>query len=181
MSKMKYRLYQMDTNAPLKFRDWDKETNTISLTEYQYKYVWHGVIECKSIVDALGKLWEMFNINHPLKYKGHSMSVSDLLVIEDVGYYVIGVGFKEMKIIDNGLENQTLKEFYTTKYNTDELGNELDENVTFKDLFNALDGYHDVYDLMGGADDSIIRERLFEQLAIIMNVDYDYIYTQWLK
>ena len=29
--------------------------------------------------------------------------------------------------------------------------------------------------------DTIVRERIFIKLAEIMNVDYDYIYEQWLK
>lgn len=74
---------------------------------------------------------------------------------------------------------QTIKEFYTSIYPTDELGNEIDANATFNGLFKTLDTYKDVYNYIGVAD-SIIRERIFEKLAEIMAVDYDEIYQQWL-
>lgn len=73
-----------------------------------------------------------------------------------------------------------LKEFYQLKYPSDELGKEIDGQATFKDLFNALDNYRDVYEVFN-VGDSIIRERLFEELANIIDVDYSYIYNQWLK
>tara|TARA_Y100000385_G_scaffold132000_1_gene137302 strand:+ start:115 stop:387 length:273 start_codon:yes stop_codon:yes gene_type:complete len=73
-----------------------------------------------------------------------------------------------------------LKEYYTRTYKSDELGEELNNNVTFVDLFECLDNYQDVYDLIG-VYDSLLRERLFEKLAQMMCVDYDYIYNQWME
>ena len=74
---------------------------------------------------------------------------------------------------------QTIKEFYLSNYHTDELGNEIDTNATFKGLFHILDTYEDVYKYIGIAD-SIIRERIFEKLAYEMGVNYSEIYNQWL-
>ena len=74
---------------------------------------------------------------------------------------------------------QTIKEYYLSNYPTDDLGNEIDENATFKGLFHILDTYEDVYKYIGIAD-SIIRERIFEKLANEMGVDYNEIYNQWL-
>ncbi len=73
-----------------------------------------------------------------------------------------------------------IKEWYINAYPTDEMGSELNDNVTFNDLFVALDNYKDVYELLG-AGDSLIRERIFEKLSKLMNVEYSYIYEQWLK
>jgi hypothetical protein len=76
-----------------------------------------------------------------------------------------------------------IKTWYLENYENDELGNDLLENVSFEDLFNALDSYEDVYETLFGDEmsgDSLIRERIFSQLAIIMQVDYDYVYNQWL-
>jgi hypothetical protein len=75
-------------------------------------------------------------------------------------------------------ENTNVKSWYTAKYPTDEEGKELN-NITFYDVFFALDTHKNVYDVFG-VWDSIIRERIFEELAKIMQVDYDYIYDQWL-
>jgi hypothetical protein len=74
---------------------------------------------------------------------------------------------------------QTIKEYYLSKYPTDELGNEIHTKATFIGLFEVLDTYKDVYDYIG-VHDSIIRERIFEKLANEMGVDYNEIYNQWL-
>lgn len=71
-----------------------------------------------------------------------------------------------------------IKEWYIKEYPTDELGVEIDDDVTFEDLFESLD--KNVYETLG-VGDSIVRERVFDKLAKVMNVDYDYIYKQWLK
>lgn len=73
-----------------------------------------------------------------------------------------------------------IKEWYLKSYPNDVLGTELNDNVTFYDLFIALDTYQDVYKTLN-VSDSILRERIFKKLADIMRVDYGYIYDQWLK
>ncbi len=74
----------------------------------------------------------------------------------------------------------TLREYYLTKYPTDELGVELNETPTFAGLLNQLIVGGDVYKYIG-VGDSIIRERLFEGLAEELNVKYDYVYELWLN
>lgn len=76
-------------------------------------------------------------------------------------------------------ENTKVKEWYVATYKSDKLGLDINENITFYDIFRALDNYKDIYKVIG-ADDSLIRERIFEELAKIMEVDYNYIYEQWL-
>ncbi len=80
----------------------------------------------------------------------------------------------------NITEKTKIKEWYVKEYPTDELGVELNNEITFYDLFVVLDTYKSVYEALN-VWDSIIRERVFGKLAEIMNVDYDYIYKQWLK
>lgn len=80
----------------------------------------------------------------------------------------------------NTTENTKIKKWYMENYPTDELGIELDSNITFNDLFIVLDTYKDVYKALN-VYDSIVRERVFNELAKIMNVDYDYVYEQWLR
>ena len=78
-------------------------------------------------------------------------------------------------------ELTNIKEFYINTYSTDRVElEELNDNVTFKDLFNCLDNYKDIYKLLGSGIDSLVRERVFKELATIMGVNYDYIYNQWL-
>ena len=80
------------------------------------------------------------------------------------------------------MEDLKIKEWYLKEYPDDEVGEELYDDITFYDLFEAMDKYKNVYEFLGGFDiDTIVRERIFIKLAEIMNVDYDYVYEQWLK
>jgi hypothetical protein len=76
--------------------------------------------------------------------------------------------------------NANIKEWYIKEYPTDDLGQYLNDDITFSGLFETLDRYRDVYDYLGGDADSIIRERCFAKLAEIIGTDYDYVYDQWL-
>lgn len=80
----------------------------------------------------------------------------------------------------NTTEKTKIKEWYIKKYPTDELGVEINNDITFYDLFVVLDTYKSVYEALN-VWDSIVRERVFDELAKVMNVDYDYVYEQWLK
>jgi hypothetical protein len=73
-----------------------------------------------------------------------------------------------------------LREFYLNNYPTDELGMEINENVTFAGLLNQLIIDGDVYKYIG-VGDSIIRERLFEGLANELGTSYDYVYDLWMN
>lgn len=73
-----------------------------------------------------------------------------------------------------------VKEWYRGEYPTDDLVEEIKDTVTFGDIFEALDNYRDIYNEIGTTD-SLVRERIFNKLATLMEVDYDYIYDQWLK
>lgn len=75
-----------------------------------------------------------------------------------------------------------IKDWYSQRYPIDAIVSKLRDDVTFLDLFDTLDNYGDVYELIfkeGG--DSIVRERCFEKLAEIMKCDYNYIHAQWLN
>jgi len=80
----------------------------------------------------------------------------------------------------NTTEKTKIKDWYIKEYPTDELGAEINNDITFYDLFVVLDTYKDVYEALN-VFDSIVRERVFSKLAEIMNVDYNYIYEQWLR
>lgn len=67
------------------------------------------------------------------------------------------------------------------KYDIEEDPAFAEKPITFETYFTVLDNHGDVYDLMGSAADSIVRERIFEQLADIIGESYDYIYDQWMR
>lgn len=74
--------------------------------------------------------------------------------------------------------NESIRTFYLSHYPEDELGKEV-ADITFLELFEIMDSYKDVYPYL--ANDSIVRERVFIELSKIMEVDYEYVYEQWLK
>lgn len=76
-------------------------------------------------------------------------------------------------------EKSSIREAYLSRYSFDELSNYIND-VTFMDLFECLDNYQDVYELIG-VYDSFIRENLFSMLAEVMYVEYSVIYDQWMK
>ena len=77
--------------------------------------------------------------------------------------------------------NELIKEFYEKTYPTDDMVDEMDNSITFQQLLNELiKGNGDnIYEIIG-ADDSLIRERVFLRLSEIMNIEYEYIYNLWL-
>lgn len=73
-----------------------------------------------------------------------------------------------------------IKQWYTAEYKTDELGYDINDNITFTDIYCVLLAHEDVYNKIGVCD-SIIRERIFDKLASLLNVEYDAIYKKWLE
>ena len=74
---------------------------------------------------------------------------------------------------------ERVKDWYIENYPEDDLGNELYGNISFARVLKALQDEEDVYDVIG-VNDSVVRERLFQRLAEILNVSYDAIYNTWL-
>jgi len=70
-----------------------------------------------------------------------------------------------------------LKNFYQAYYPNDNMGEEIRTKATFEGLLeNIQNCYHYI-----GVLDSVIRERLFDQLATIKKVDYEEIYNLYFK
>jgi hypothetical protein len=68
-------------------------------------------------------------------------------------------------------------------FKNDELGAEINPKLTFAGTMTAISvgDPNFFYEVLGGADDSIVRERIFEKLAELKKVDYDVIYDIWLS
>lgn len=62
-----------------------------------YSYVYGGRLSGEETLDSL---YEKFNINHPAGYEGHSLSVSDVIVLQKDGkaeaYYVDSIGYQKL-------------------------------------------------------------------------------------
>lgn len=53
-----------------------------------------------------------------------------------------------------------------------------EENITFSELFYMLLNKIEIYDVI--ECDSLVRERCFEHLSELLNIEYDCIYETWL-
>jgi len=91
---MKYTILQLDTNNLNVLRDhklfesWDILNKTAGFNIHQYKKVYEGEVEDQgSILKTLDHLFEKFNLYHPEDFRGHSLSVSDVINLDGVDYY----------------------------------------------------------------------------------------------
>ena len=82
----------------------------------------------------------------------------------------------------NGIQfdgQSKVADWYAVAFPHDEWGNEMmNKGIIFQDVFECLQTGFNVYALLG-AGDSVVRERVFNALATLMDVDYDVVYFQW--
>lgn len=94
----KYALYQCDIEKEYCFRSWKHAEKPFNKDDY--KAVYEGTIEGKDDIKKLERLFEIFNLYHPMGYKGRSMSTSDVIVLEfdddPVAYYCDSFGWVDV-------------------------------------------------------------------------------------
>lgn len=73
-----------------------------------------------------------------------------------------------------------VKKWYTKTYPKDDLGQEIRESINFWSLWSLMSQGYDIYNILG-VGDSMIRERVFEKLSEILEIDYNVIYQKWLN
>lgn len=63
-----------------------------------YEKVYEGEIQgsMERKEQILEELYEKFNINHPTDFRGHSMSVSDIVILEGHKFYCDCFGFTKL-------------------------------------------------------------------------------------
>ena len=104
---MKYEIYQLNTElengVEMLYMDYNwNASHGNEITSDKYNKVYEGEIDEGSqkvtspIIYVAEKLYEIFNLNHPADFKGHSMSVSDVVVVDGKAYYCDRIGFKEL-------------------------------------------------------------------------------------
>ena len=74
---------------------------------------------------------------------------------------------------------QPIRAWYEKAFPSDELSGEI-RDITFYDFLNCMNHEEDPYELLG-VGDSIVRERVFDRAAELLQVDYDVIYLKWLR
>jgi len=66
-----------------------------------YKSVYSGDINTKNftdIIEVLEEIFKIFNLNHPEDFHGHSLSVSDIVKIDNKYYFCDSFGWKEVEL-----------------------------------------------------------------------------------
>ena len=96
---MKYKILQLKNSKDVKYSFMGHDyaiNNGFSLDDY--KLVYENDINTfgKCIDDILEKLFYIFNIEKPLDFKGHSLSVSDIIELNNKKYYVDDFGFTKI-------------------------------------------------------------------------------------
>ena len=96
-----YEIWQIqDTpeNRPIQFADF-AFASLYRLTESRYNKVYEAVADDKTA--SLDSIYMKFNIAHPADFTGHSLSMSDVIVVNQDGkrtaFYVDRWGFPEVK------------------------------------------------------------------------------------
>lgn len=97
----RYALYQLNTESkdvPYEFMGMDfVKAQGMEITAEDYKCVYSGILHDSVSLD---ELYSIFNQNHPADFKGHSMSVSDVVIVNRDGdmkaYYVDSFGFADL-------------------------------------------------------------------------------------
>lgn len=78
----------------------------------------------------------------------------------------------------NITKDSCIKAWYLNAYPTDTLGQEIRDGFTFADAFHTLENKACIYEALG-VHDSVIRERVFDELAKLHDVEYSVIYDMW--
>ena len=73
---------------------------------------------------------------------------------------------------------KNIREWYAAKFPSDELSSKI-HDISFYDLIDCMNHGENVYEILG-VKDSIVRERVFDEAAQLLHVDYDVVYKKWL-
>lgn len=94
-----YQLKSGDETRDVRFVPYERLESSGKKPEFaNYNKVYEGDISFikGDTAEKLESLYRQFNLNHPEDFKGHSLSVSDVVVLDNTAYYVDTVGFKQL-------------------------------------------------------------------------------------
>ena len=98
MDKKPIQIFQIEDirNCDYAFRSYE-EAKQGGFSPSDYAEVYNGFVGAN---DSLDDIFMMFNINHPQGFKGHSLSVSDVISVPEGMYYVDDIGFSRISLFD---------------------------------------------------------------------------------
>ena len=101
-----YQLKREDSTTDLRFMgsDWLQKKG-LEPNRDNYDLVYTGrLYPSESRLDTLERLYHMFNTDHPEDFRGHSLSVSDIVALKEQGvvsyHYVDSIGYTELPNFD---------------------------------------------------------------------------------
>lgn len=110
--KYEYKIYHITNthDTIYSWMRWDELTQK-EFSMDDYHFVYSGEIEFENDTHScLNELFRKFNLYHPLDYKSHSMSVSDVVSLMENGswkwYYCDSWGWKDITDIVNKEEER---------------------------------------------------------------------------
>ena len=98
-----YEIYQLksgDEMHDIRFEPYEslaKRGSKPDFANYDKVYEGNAADLSGNLGEKLESLYEKFNLDRPEDFKGHSLSVSDVVVLEDKAYYVDDVGYKPLE------------------------------------------------------------------------------------
>lgn len=97
---MKYQIYQLKPNriAQLGFRSLAETSHSVDV-DHHYHLVYEDELDIESdnLFVALEELFRIFNIDHPADFRGHSLSVSDIVKLDNKYYFCQSFGWEEIE------------------------------------------------------------------------------------
>lgn len=114
---MDIRIYQINSSkdiARIAYESLDQlkqQRGSIDINGSLYDMIFEGMVECKTLEDV----YQKFNINHPEGYRGHSLSVSDIVEIKEAPdieqgfYFCDSLGFKKVEFEPPEFKKDTIK------------------------------------------------------------------------
>lgn len=80
---------------------------------------------------------------------------------------------------------ENIHDWYVANFPDDQMGKRIDPTVTFSDLMTYINtvenSYSDEVYIILGVSDSVIRERVFQELSDRYGISYAIIYNEWLN
>lgn len=116
-----YAIYQQkrdDSTADIRFMNSEYLQKKGVEPQYEnYELVYTGALtKDGSQIEKLEDLYRIFNVEHPQNFVGHSLSVSDIVALKQVGvvsyHYVDSIGYKELtnfRTTENYLKNAEMQ------------------------------------------------------------------------
>lgn len=96
---MKYKIKQIRDlrNCDYSFEWWDWAKDKFDLADYDVVYEGDIVPSENGPTATLDELFEIFNIRRPEDFKGHSLSVSDVVELDGANYYCDSTGWVKVE------------------------------------------------------------------------------------